>query len=43
MEKLIDRSLNAQQLFTKGHIDYDDYLLIKENCKIALNNDTKQL
>lgn len=43
MEKLIDRSLNAQQLFTKGDIDYDDYLLIKENCKIALNNDTKQL
>ncbi|UOU97199.1 recombinase family protein [Chryseobacterium daecheongense] len=43
MEKLIDRSLNAQQLFTKGDIDYDDYLLIRENCKIALNNDTKQL
>lgn len=25
MENFIDRSLNAQQLFTKGHIDYDDY------------------
>ncbi len=43
INKFIDRSLNAQQLFSKGEIDYDDYLLIRENCKKSLQNLTNQL
>lgn len=43
MSRIIDRSLNAQQLFTNGEIDYEDYLLIRNNCKAHLNNDAKQL
>jgi hypothetical protein len=43
MNRLIGRSLNAQELFTKGSIDYDDYILIRENCKKSLNNYTKSL
>jgi DNA invertase Pin-like site-specific DNA recombinase len=43
MNKLIDRSLNAQELFTKGSIDYDDYILIRENCKKSLNNYAKSM
>lgn len=43
MNKIIDRSLNAQQLFTDGKIDYEDYLLIRNNCKSLLNKDAKQL
>lgn len=36
MDRSIDRSLNAHQLFSTGKIDYDDYLLIKESCKTHL-------
>ncbi|WP_378106309.1 recombinase family protein [Chryseobacterium sp. sg2396] len=43
MEKVVNRNLNAQQLFTRGEIDYDDYNLIKNNCKTSLKNYTKQL
>lgn len=43
MEKIINRDLNAEQLFTKGEIDYDDYKLIKNNCKASLKNYTEQL
>lgn len=41
--KLIDRAVNAQYLFTKGMIDYDDYILIKDNCKLSLNNYTTRI
>uniref|UniRef100_A0AAU6WKR0 Recombinase zinc beta ribbon domain-containing protein n=1 Tax=Chryseobacterium endophyticum TaxID=1854762 RepID=A0AAU6WKR0_9FLAO len=43
MEKVVNRNLNAQQLFTRGEIDYDDYNLIKNNCKASLKNYTEQL
>ncbi|MEH3114634.1 recombinase family protein [Pedobacter terrae] len=43
VEKVVNRNLNAQQLFTRGEIDYDDYNLIKNNCRTSLENYTEQL
>ncbi|WP_168732819.1 zinc ribbon domain-containing protein [Flavobacterium supellecticarium] len=33
VEKFSDKMVNAHDLFVKGDIDYDDYLLIQSNCK----------
>lgn len=43
MDKSIDRSLNAHQLFSMGKIDYDDYFLIKNSCKVYLKNYASEL
>ncbi|MFD2940290.1 recombinase family protein [Flavobacterium notoginsengisoli] len=43
MDKSIDRSLNAHKLFSEGKIDYDDYFLIKENCKAYLKKYASEL
>jgi len=33
VERFSDKMVNAHDLFVKGDIDYDDYLLIQSNCK----------
>lgn len=43
MDKSIERSLNAYQLFSEGKIDYDDYFLIKDSCKAYLKNYASEL
>lgn len=43
MDRSIDRSLNAHRLFSEGKIDYDDYFLIKENCKAYLKKYASEL
>ncbi|HEY1196500.1 recombinase family protein [Flavobacterium sp.] len=43
MDGSIDRSLNAHRLFSEGKIDYDDYFLIKENCKAYLKKYASEL
>ncbi|MFC4390027.1 zinc ribbon domain-containing protein [Flavobacterium quisquiliarum] len=43
MDGSIDRSLNAHKLFSEGKIDYDDYFLIKENCKAYLKKYASEL
>ncbi len=41
--KLVDKIVNARDLFTRADIDYDDYLTIETNCKNKLNNCIKEL
>jgi site-specific DNA recombinase len=46
IEKLVDRQINAHELFLTGKIDYEDYLTIKESCDINLKqycNELQQL
>ncbi|MFV8346184.1 hypothetical protein [Flavobacterium sp. ZB4P13] len=41
--KLVDKIVNARDLFTRTDIDYDDYLTIETNCKNKLNDCIKEL
>jgi site-specific DNA recombinase len=41
--KLVDKIVNARDLFTRADIDYDNYLTIETNCKNKLNDYIKEL
>ena len=43
IEKLVDRQVNAHELFLTGKIDYEDYLTIKESCDKALKQYCNEL
>jgi site-specific DNA recombinase len=43
VEKLLDRIINARDLFSKGDIDYDDYMTIRLHCQDHIKTGIKEL
>mgnify|MGYP002620068498 CR=1 FL=1 len=41
--KLSDRMVNAHDLFTKGDIDYDDYMTIRSSCRDQIKDGVNEL
>jgi len=43
VDKLLDRIINARDLFSKGDIDYDDYMTIRLHCQDQIKAGIKEL